>query len=607
MVVLEELLLQNITTNMARVSLVKGGKMVSGGKKYTDQTTGKTTNKSTTVSGVTTPSFSSGSQGGEVLGAQSSLKDLSISLANRANTGVTSIKDLSVALAQGKNINQSDVNAGRVASIISPTPQTTTRSFSSPASTPSTPGSNSTSVVSGGSRYSRYTQKKDESPIEAPTYSEVYKDIAKDAQKEINSLYKYERSLLEEQNKINQENLAQTRSVNTLTGLAGSSEANVSTNRTLAQNQAENEKIKNEVATKIQGVLSQVRTDAMNMYQFEQGNARANAQEARAQQEEARTRAVENTTVLAQSGATAEGYKTTDPDGYAYLAQSLGGEDVLKAMFTLNRAQDTILDKKIEGGKYVIAYQNPLDGKIRIESVDLGLPPEYTKTIDAGDRILAIPDNWSGDPSELITINKGLTPTQQKGAGGGDSGGIYDRLDFRTANAVISQADKFTSSDIVKRFNNVQDSRNNIAAIDSNTQNPADHQAIIYYFAKSLDPESVVREGEYETIKKYAQNIFGRYKGELENALNGSGFLSQAAIANIKMTVENRYNSGLTQYKNKESETARVINTIAGQDVAGLVLTDYTGGGYGSNEQQPSDGLSEEEAYQIYLQQQNGS
>ena len=138
------------------------------------------------------------------------------------------------------------------------------------------------------------------------------------------------------------------------------------------------------------------------------------------------------------------------------------------------------------------------------------------------------------------------------------------------------------------------------------SKNPAEHQAVIYDFAKALDPDSVVREGEYETIKKYAQPIFSKYKGEIENAFYGTGFLSNEAISNIKSTIENRYAAQGKQYQNKANETARVINTIAGQDVAGMVLQDYTGGAYSAGGEQTPDGLSDDEAYQIYLQQ-NGS
>jgi len=521
------------------------------------------------------------------------------------------ISELSIGLAKGQNITQDQINSARTsgASLLSTPVSSPTTSPSSPTGTPS---SNQTSVVGGtkGGKYSRYgLYKPDEPVVETPSYEDIQKQLMRDAQRQVNSLRKYENSLLEEQSQINQENQRQNAAVNTLTGLAGSSEANVTTQRVTQEGQRANQQIQAQIQTQIQGVLADVRKDAQARYQFERSESRLDQAQADTRNKEAYTRAQTNATLLSASGATPEGYKATDPEGYQYLADTLGGEDVLKAMFTLNRPQEQIVDKKMEGGKYIVAYQNPLDGKLRIETVDLGLPPQYTKTIDAGDRILAIPDNWSGDPSELITVNKGLTPGQQADNAPSSGQGIYDVLDFRTANSVISQADKFTSSDIVKRFNNIQDSRNNIALIEPTTQNPADHQAIVYYFAKALDPESVVREGEYETIKKYAQNIFGRYKGEINNAINGSGFLSSDAIQNIKDTIDNRYTSGLQQYQNKANETARVINTIAGKDVAGMVLTDYEGGAYGGNNPQANagDALSDEEAYQEYLRMQNGS
>jgi hypothetical protein len=181
-------------------------------------------------------------------------------------------------------------------------------------------------------------------------------------------------------------------------------------------------------------------------------------------------------------------------------------------------------------------------------------------------------------PQAALEAAVGYLAAPQASGSASGTGGIYDVLDFRTANAVISQSDKFGSSDIVKKFNGLLDARNAIAGIPATTQNPADHQAIVYHFAKALDPESVVREGEYETIKKYAQPVFSRYKGELKNAVSGSGFLSAEAISNIKQTIENRYSSTLPQYTNLQNSTASKINQIAGKDVAGLVLTDFTGG-----------------------------
>lgn len=532
------------------------------------------------------------------------------SVTQPTNKGTPSklISELSIGLSKGEKITQDQINSARSsgASLLS-APAPTSSSRTSPSSAPGTPSSNQTAVGGGsGRKYSRYGFQNDEPVVETPSYEEIQKQMMRDAQKQVNSLRKYESSLLQEQAQINQENLRQNAAVNTLTGLAGSSEANVTTQRVTQNNQKANQQIQAQVQTQIQSVLANVRKDAQQMYQFQRTEARADRAQSFTENKEMFARAQDNASLLAASGVTDEGYKTTDPEGYQYLAQTLGGEDVLKAMFTLNRPQEQIVDKKIEGGKYIIAYQNPLDGKMRIETVDLGLPPQYTKTIDAGDRILAIPDNWSGDPSELITVNKGLTPGQQANGASNGGQGIYDVLDFRTANAVVGEANKFNSSDIVKRFNSVQQAYNTISQVDPASKNPAEHQAVIYDFAKALDPDSVVREGEYETIKKYAQPIFSKYKGEIENAFYGTGFLSNEAISNIKSTIENRYAAQGKQYQNKANETARVINTIAGKDVAGMVLQDYTGGAYSAGGEQTPDGLSDEEAYQIYLQQ-NGS
>jgi hypothetical protein len=422
--------------------------------------------------------------------------------------------------------------------------------------------------------------------VAAPeTADQIQAKLLKSSQAEINSINQYAAKSIEAAKPRQDERLRETSSVNTLTGLAGSTEANRTTEATTAVNKRENDLIRAEAQTKVSAILTGVKTKALEMAQTAKENFRLDTKAASDERVARLTEATQNAAMLAQSGVTYEGLQTTDPEAYQALSDAVGGEQLLKAQFTLNRPQEDILDKKIENGKYVIAYRNPITGATRIESVDLGLPPQYTKTVDAGNRILAIPDNWDGDPAELLTINKGLTPGQAAtGSSGGDTGGIYDVLDFRTANAVIAQSEKFNSSDIVKRLNASQQAYNAVQNIDPATQNPADHQALIYDFAKALDPESVVREGEYETIKKYSQNIINKYKGEVENAINGTGFLSQEAIANIKSTIDTRYQSQLKQYRNKADETARVIDTIAGKPVAQMVIQDYEGGAITNNQ-----------------------
>lgn len=164
-----------------------------------------------------------------------------------------------------------------------------------------------------------------------------------------------------------------------------------------------------------------------------------------------------------------------------------------------------------------------------------------------------------------------------KPSSGGGAGALAS-LPVSIQNRVISQAQKFGSTDITKKYNATIDSINVVNGIDKATKNPADHQAIVYSFAKALDPDSVVREGEYATVKKYAQSLINRYGKEIENALAGTGFLSEGAIENIQKTMNNLEKSRRPQFENQYNETARILDNIAGKPIASEILIDYTGG-----------------------------
>ncbi len=182
---------------------------------------------------------------------------------------------------------------------------------------------------------------------------------------------------------------------------------------------------------------------------------------------------------------------------------------------------------------------------------------------------------FNTETGEVVAYN----PKTYAPKGTGESGGgIYGQLDYRTANAVIAQGNQFSGSPVVKKYNELVSAANLINGVDPNTKNPADHQAIVYNFAKALDPESVVREGEYATIKKYSQGLLSKYKGEINQAVKGSGFLSPQAIADIQAATKNRVDSYTPQYTNVRTQTAARINSIAGQDVADTVLLDFEGG-----------------------------
>lgn len=175
-----------------------------------------------------------------------------------------------------------------------------------------------------------------------------------------------------------------------------------------------------------------------------------------------------------------------------------------------------------------------------------------------------------------------------KETGVGGTGSIYDRFDAKTAAAIIKEGDKFGNTPIVKKYNDIVSAANFINATDPNSQNAAAHQAMVYNFAKMLDPDSVVREGEYNTVKKYSQSLLSRYGGEIKQAVNGTGFLSPGAIQAIQEETKNRVNAYTPQYTNIKKQYSNRIKNISGQDVGDMVLSDYEEGytaGQGQAEQ----------------------
>lgn len=159
--------------------------------------------------------------------------------------------------------------------------------------------------------------------------------------------------------------------------------------------------------------------------------------------------------------------------------------------------------------------------------------------------------------------------------GGVDSEQLYAGLSSATATGVRSKVTKFSSEPIVQGFATVQEGRNFAKSLSDTTKNPADDQGLIYALAKALDPNSVVREGEYNTAQKYAQSWVKAYGKGVEQALLGTGFLSVEARKNIKKTIENKYLASKTSYDNLYKNTSTSINNLTGRGDGTLFLTDY--------------------------------
>lgn len=175
----------------------------------------------------------------------------------------------------------------------------------------------------------------------------------------------------------------------------------------------------------------------------------------------------------------------------------------------------------------------------------------------------------------------------------GEIGGLTQAQINSTVNQI---AGSFDNEPIVKNYNVLSEAKAFVDSLSNDTQNPSDDQGLMYALAKALDPNSVVREGEYATVQKYSQSLVSAYGKSVNQAIAGTGFLSQTARNNIKETINSRYQASLNNYQNVYNEYQRRINDVKSGNLN--TLTDYSKA-YNFQASNNNVSLSDEEAMNI--------
>ena len=184
---------------------------------------------------------------------------------------------------------------------------------------------------------------------------------------------------------------------------------------------------------------------------------------------------------------------------------------------------------------------------------------------DLGDRI-GVFDN----AGNLIRYEKkGATP-KTGGVGTEDKLGNLSPSLQATVRTIIGQ---FDNEQTVKNY---QTSAEAIDALKTAGSSPTDDIQRIYAFAKVMDPNSVVREGEYKTIQDYSTALLERVGLKARRIFDNSGFLTQEARGFMLRTLQNRLSSSERAQKNIYNEYARRINKITGGTDCAEYLTDYS-------------------------------
>lgn len=172
----------------------------------------------------------------------------------------------------------------------------------------------------------------------------------------------------------------------------------------------------------------------------------------------------------------------------------------------------------------------------------------------------------SGDKQAEQMIRGAMNARDQKPSG--DLSPTVQRL-------VQTQAKGFEANPIVKKTQTMAEAVEFADGLDIDTKNPADDQALIYAFAKAMDPDSVVREGEYNTVQKYGQSWAERFGFDVKRMFSNTSFLTREARKNMKDTIRGKYAAGRKQYDNVRKEYGRKIERITKQPGGDAELVDF--------------------------------
>lgn len=146
--------------------------------------------------------------------------------------------------------------------------------------------------------------------------------------------------------------------------------------------------------------------------------------------------------------------------------------------------------------------------------------------------------------------------------------------------STITQIDKLSSSfdnaPITKQYNEAVNKKLTFDSILQDGVSGPEDVALVYEFMKALDPQSVVRETEYETARKSGnlfQGVYAKFNGYLKDT---GGFLPPNVRQEFASIVDKKLGAITKQYENLRNETARKINIKTGETDGADYLTNYS-------------------------------
>lgn len=195
--------------------------------------------------------------------------------------------------------------------------------------------------------------------------------------------------------------------------------------------------------------------------------------------------------------------------------------------------------------------QNQIDNTFKAAQLDLAMRNSGTSTMQ--EYLFAKENGFQGD---IIDYQRAVSTATRAPSDGGF-------LTPAQMNATINQiTGAFDNEPIVREYNTITAGLNFIRSLGTS---PTDDQARIYQFAKIMDPNSAVREGEYATVQEYSTALLQRFGLQAQRVFTNSGILTPEARNFLLTTLEKRHAVSQGQYDNLYQQyQGRIQNVMNG-------------------------------------------
>lgn len=420
----------------------------------------------------------------------------------------------------------------------------------------------------------------------------------------VNAVYD---DMVRNQRVTNEGNQGAVRAINARSGLIGSDfgAANDS-NQRAAGDQAIGA-INREREARVTSILAEV--DRLSDGKIEAERARLQGENDRYQEylEKAQTQSKELIKNLGANGMGFDELREKNPNGLKSLLESTGLSEFELAL-QMNASKKTAerIEWKMErkGNLLIASGVNPVTGKIEYHTETVPSELGDSANLDAittNDGVYVYDkDNPKRDANGNVILTRvgdaksNLPTSVQEYEYAKENGfdGAYNDwltqdanrkarymnpsgLDTATASRVDRLTGQFDNEPIVKNYTVLQEAKESVKTFSENPSSTND-QALIYAFAKAMDPNSVVREGEYATVQKYAQSWATKLGFEAQRLFSEDPqFLSPEARKSIIDTINAKYGVIEKQYNNLTEDYGRRINRITGQDDGKSYIANY--------------------------------